>query len=47
MGIIWAVGSLVFLMAVFCCCDSKNTIGNVSFFQIILKVSFQLCWSSV
>jgi hypothetical protein len=43
MGIIWAVGSLVFLVAVVCCCDSKNTIGNVSFSQIILKGSFQLC----
>ncbi|PNF25098.1 hypothetical protein B7P43_G01990, partial [Cryptotermes secundus] len=29
MGIIWAVGSLVFLIAVFCCSDSKNTIASL------------------
>lgn len=45
MGIIWAVGSLVFLIVVFCCCSS-NSIGNVRF-SFALKVFFQLMWSSV
>lgn len=41
MGIIWAVGSLVFVTVVFCC---NNAIGNVQFsWSDLKKVSFQLC----
>jgi hypothetical protein len=39
MGIIWAVGSLVFLTVVFCCC--RNVIGNVQSSWSDIKVSFQ------
>jgi hypothetical protein len=43
MGIIWAVGSLVFLTVVLCCCN--NTIGNVQFSWSDLKLFFQQCCS--
>jgi hypothetical protein len=41
MGIIWVVGSLMFLIVVFCCC--RNVIGNVQFSSSDIKVSFQFC----
>ncbi|KAJ4447560.1 hypothetical protein ANN_09567 [Periplaneta americana] len=28
-GIVWAIGSLLFLTVVFCCCDSNNTIASL------------------
>ena len=44
MFLVWLIGTLLFLISVFCCCDNQNSIGKIILFHEFIPLLTKLLY---